>query len=177
MGAKRTLMELRTEARKGLSETEMLLLQREDYIAFMVTRYGENFDSASRMVPFTQRSEEVYLKNKGGCKRAQAAKAAKSKKRFLEARSRSALATLRSSACILELAKEMRDDVLGDLEEKETGRQQKRTRGNLCKVCGQTGHYAKCCPSLDASHSDPYQRAERYRANSRERYAAEASTK
>eukprot|EP00927_Polykrikos_kofoidii_P045739 TRINITY_DN39820_c0_g1_i1.p1 TRINITY_DN39820_c0_g1~~TRINITY_DN39820_c0_g1_i1.p1 ORF type:complete len:595 (+),score=43.77 TRINITY_DN39820_c0_g1_i1:57-1841(+) len=164
--AEKLAMRLKHEARKHLSQTDQLSAMKEEYDSLMVSRYGDNFDSISRMVPFPTFSEESYaqmilaqqmtraqktgqnvqgksskLKHAPqhraiGITTARKAPCARAK---LEDRVRVAVAALRDSKTILKSAL-----IAPDAPDTfDLSKPQRRIC--KCKVCGQLGHYAKRC--------------------------------
>merc|ERR1712150_242976 len=148
IAAEKQLEKLKHAVRKHLSYTERLSLLRKEYIALMTKRYGAEFDNDELMAPFRMYSTEVYNRMCGsGQIGGIDASHGRSPNHVVcnEDTVRLAEEALRSSAQILD---QVRD---GGYQDKVASLPSKNKRKNMCKLCGQYGHYAKVCPQLETS--------------------------
>ena len=156
---------LQNKAFKALSHTEQLPLLRDSYISFMTERYGDDFDGFSAMAPFPTYSKDTYSKlfspdghnqQKGrGVKRQRATTSALKD-------CQSAKSALRTSVKIFEHAKHTQKAEHN--VELPTAPMTKTKRKNTCKLCGESGHSAKTCPTRDPAEFSNMSASERRNA-------------
>lgn len=166
--AEKQFERLKAEACKSLPKAEQLSWLRDEFVTFMTSRHGDDFDSASSMVPFPS-SFNGWLPFPSSSAEAAAKEADEEDARPLKRQRavltgiescRAAEAGLRTSASILECARRAADDGVaagppGDAAPK---------RKNTCKLCGESGHYAKTCPRQDPPEFSGMSAHERVRA-------------
>jgi len=157
--AEKQFEKLKSEASKNLSSAEKLAWLRDEYVTFMTSRYGDDFDNASCIVPFPSHSAEEAATKKTDEADVRPAKRQRAVLRETE-RCRAAEAELRTSASILQCACHAADDGVAAGPQSDAAPKRK----NTCKLCGESGHYAKACPKQDPPEFSSMSAHERVRA-------------